>query len=79
MGEHICQHEGDIAIIKQSMEQNTATTEKIFDLLNGNGRPGIKTEIALLKQSDNRSRWWLRIITAGLFGITMKLIYTALT
>jgi len=63
---HDCQHETDIALMKQAVEniekaveKNNDITIEIHKLLSGNGGIGLKTKIALLEQGQKKM--WLLI------------------
>ncbi|MCP4627321.1 MAG: hypothetical protein GY850_27980 [bacterium] len=72
---HDCKHESDITLIKDAVKRTEKTTQSIYKILNGNGQDGIVTEVALLKQSNKRSWWWLGGISfaiLGLLGVCVK-------
>ena len=64
-----CKHEVDLALMAKSLELNTQATTKILDILEGNGKPGVKTEIAVQKSHTTRIYLWLAGLTAAVGGI----------
>lgn len=70
MEDHPCRHEGEIAEIrsdlKHACEEMKATREdmrEFFNTLKGNGKPGLITEVALIKQRQGLI--WAAISSAG--------------
>jgi len=71
MEDHKCQHEANIAIILERTEQ----IPEIYKILNGNGKEGLVTGQALLKQSLGRVWWWLGGISLAILGVAVKGIW----
>jgi hypothetical protein len=64
-----CKHEIDFALIHKDIGLIQADIATIKDAIIGNGKPGIKTDIALLKSHSLRLYSWLAIITVFLLSI----------
>ncbi len=73
---HDCKHEGQIAVISDKVEKIEETVEKIFKILNGNGRDGLTTNVALNKSAIRRIWWFVGIISTGIFGVAFYIIRT---
>jgi hypothetical protein len=66
MDDHKCQHEGDLAVIKDSVKRIDETTTGIFKILNGNGETGLVTKVALNQQQSKSqetaiNRLWMTV------------------
>ena len=48
---HECKHESQIAVVVDKVEKIEETVEKIFKILNGNGKNGLVTNVALNKSA----------------------------
>jgi len=67
-------HEGKIAVIGDKIEKIENTVDKIFKILNGNGKQGLVTNVALNKSSITRLWWFVGIISTGIFGVAFYFI-----
>ncbi|MBU0995904.1 MAG: hypothetical protein KJ737_25700 [Proteobacteria bacterium] len=74
MKNHDCMHEGKIAVIGDKIEKIENTVDKIFKILNGNGKQGLVTNVALNKSSITRLWWFVGIISTGIFGVAFYFI-----
>ena len=61
----------DINLIKTELENCNESTEKILTILQGNGKEGLVTGFALLKQSMGRVWWFIG-------GIAMAILLGAI-
>lgn len=64
-----CKYEIEIALLGSKMDTLIESHEKLTGLIIGNGVPGIKTEIAIAKESI--SRLWAAV--GALFGVSTAL------
>ena len=62
-----CKHETQIAVIGDKVENIEGLVEKIFKILNGNGKDGVITQVALNKSAITRL-WWF-FFNNPIFGI----------
>lgn len=76
MRSHDCKHESQIAVISDKVEKIEKTADKILKILNGNGKDGLVTTVALNKSSIRRLWWFFGVISMGLFGIAFYCIQT---
>ena len=60
--------------LKEDIGEIKTTVEKIFMIINGNGGEGLKTKVALNRQSINRVWWWLGGISLGIIGAAIIII-----
>ncbi|MBU0995951.1 MAG: hypothetical protein KJ737_25945 [Proteobacteria bacterium] len=74
MKNHDCMHEGKIAVIGDKVEKIEETVDKIFKILNGNGKEGLVTNVALNKSSITRLWWFVGIISTGIFGVAFYFV-----
>ena len=74
MKNHDCMHEGKIAVIGDKVEKIEQTVDKIFKILNGNGKEGLVTNVALNRSAITRLWWFVGIISTGIFGVAFYLI-----
>jgi len=66
----------DVRRLKDDVKDIKKDLRDIYNLLKGNGKPGVVVEIALLKQSDSRKWWWLGILSVAIFGMACKVIFS---
>ena len=74
---HECKHESQInkiAVVVDKVEKIEVTVEKIFKILNGNGKDGVVTNVALNKSSIKRLWWFVGVISTGIFGVAFYFI-----
>jgi hypothetical protein len=76
MSEHYCIHETDMAVMSERQKQmqdeqgeQGADIKAILEILKGNGKPGICTDVALLKQKQNWMWAGIGASSTGVFGI----------
>jgi hypothetical protein len=63
MPDHFCLHESEIAVLKMKLESIENGVDDILVTLKGNGKPGICTEVALLR---DRQTWiWVALSGTG--------------
>ncbi|MBU0995381.1 MAG: hypothetical protein KJ737_23030 [Proteobacteria bacterium] len=74
MKNHDCMHEGKIAVISDKVEKIEETVDKIFLILNGNGKEGLVTNVALNQSAIRRLWWFVGIISTGIFGVAFYFI-----
>lgn len=70
--EHTCKHEADLAVMAKTVEGMDKKLDKVVECIDGNGKPGIKTEIELNKQAIRRAWWWLGGVSLFLVGIAAR-------
>ena len=68
MTDHQCVHEVDLAKMAITIESMNGKLDKVVECIDGNGKPGMKTEIALNKQSIKRAWWWLAGISLAIMS-----------
>jgi len=70
--------QNDVTLAKMGViiEAMDKKLDKVVECIDGNGRPGIKTEVALNKQAIRRGWWWLGGISIALVGIAGAAIKT---
>lgn len=73
---HECKHESQIAVVVDKVEKIEETVEKIFKILNGNGKDGVITQVALNKSAITRLWWFVGILSTGVFGLAFYIIKT---
>ncbi len=71
---HECKHEGQIAVISDKVEKIEETSDKILKILNGNGKDGLVTNVALNKSAIRRLWWFVGVISTGIFGVAFYII-----
>ena len=76
---HKCLHEVDLASMAMTLEIINKKMDKVVKCIDGNGGPGMKTEIALQKQAIGRIWWWLGGVSLGIMGIAFFCIRTGVT
>lgn len=54
MSKHDCQHEVDIALMSKGITELVTKTDEIHSTIIGNGKAGLKTEVAVAKASIRR-------------------------
>lgn len=72
MTEHSCNHEVDLALLQQNTKEIQTDIKTILESITGNGSPGLKTEVALVKQAINRLWAFLGggvLVIVGCLGI----------
>ncbi|MBU0994132.1 MAG: hypothetical protein KJ737_16700 [Proteobacteria bacterium] len=69
-----CKHESQIAVVVDKVEKIEETVEKIFKILNGNGKEGLVTNVAINKSAIRRLWWFVGIISTGIFGVAFYFI-----
>lgn len=74
--EHECKHEVDFALLFKDVEIIKEGVAAIEKSLAGNGQPGIKTTVELIKQSLGRAWWFIGIITVVIIGASIKALLT---
>jgi len=67
-------HEGKIGVISDKVEKIEETVDKIFKILNGNGKEGLVTNVALNTSTIRRIWWFVGIISTGIFGVAFYFI-----
>ena len=67
----------DVSHLKSDVKDIKADLRDIYNLLKGNGKPGLAIEIALLKQSDSRKWWWLGVLSVSFIGVAFCVIKNA--
>lgn len=78
MEKHECYQETTIALLKQSQKmiekslgENKKILKEILENLKGNGKIGIVTEVALLKQSSKRMWRIILLLFSVIIGIAV--------
>ena len=79
MPEPKCLHEVDLAIMAQSLEENTKDTKLILKILQGNGGEGLVTKVALNRSSISRAWWWLGGVSLGILTVAFFVIRAGIT
>ncbi len=74
MQNHECKHESQIAVVIDKVEKIEETVDKIFKILNGNGRDGLVTNVALNRSAIRRLWWFVGVMTTGILGIAFYVI-----
>ena len=57
------------AVLKNEMEHNSEMTTAILLAVQGNGKPGLKTSVEVIKSSIVRAWWWLGCVSVSILGI----------
>ena len=78
MTDHTCHKEAEIAVIQEKVENIEEMTGQILSSLNGNGKPGIKTEIEVIKGKVAFNRYLLGITIASVGGAVTWIIRSAI-
>lgn len=73
MTDHDCRHEVDLALLQSDTADIKEDVKTIRGCLMGNGKVGLKTQVELLKQGQNRT-WW--IIGLIIVGTTILKVFT---
>ncbi len=80
--DHKCEHEGHIATILERTKNTDDTLDIICrdlksmrETLNGNGKEGLVTRVALVKQSMGRVWWWLGGISMAILAVAVRTIW----
>lgn len=77
MAEHICNKEKELGSIETKIDMLIAIAKENHEVLKGNGKPGLCTEVELIKQKQG---WiWAAITSAGtmIMGVIGYLITEA--
>ena len=69
--DHTCQHEVDLALMSQHIQQILKLQEEIKGLVFGNGKEGLRVQISKLKTKLN-IQWALFIGVFGLIGWVLR-------
>lgn len=69
----------ELGSLIESVEYIKKNTDKLLEIVNGNGKDGHTTKIALNRQSIKRLWWAVGIIIAGLSGTCFFVIRNNLT
>ena len=76
---HHCEHETEIIVLKEhvnNVEMKVNDFEdkldKILEILKGNGKKGLVTEIEVLKGSTQRLWWFVSVICIAVVGLIIR-------
>ena len=69
MATHKCEHEVDIALMGQEIKILLGQTKDIHEILVGNGKPGIKTDVEVTKSSVKRIWYFIGTFFTGFVGL----------
>ena len=65
---------GDYDNLKEDIQEIKGTVKDIFTILNGNGKEGLVTRVALNNSAISRIWWWLGGVSIGILGIAFFVI-----
>jgi len=65
---------GDYDNLKEDIQEIKGTVKDIFTILNGNGKEGLVTKVALNNSAISRIWWWLGGVSIGILGIAFFVI-----
>ena len=68
-----------IAVIETRVREISGDTKQMLQILKGNGKPGLCTEVALLKQKQGLMWACMGSVGTGVIGVIGYLIKGALT
>lgn len=72
---HFCLHEMDWGALQTFMQTCTENQGKIILALDGNGKEGLKTTVAINRKSIGRLWWFVGIITTINFTLGASLLF----
>jgi len=62
----------NIALMQQSLEENTTITRRLDETIRGNGGEGLVTRVAVVRSSLKRAWWFIAAIFILLAGVGVK-------
>lgn len=79
MVDHFCLHEVDWGRLDSHMETSATNQKRIIDAIEGNGKEGLKTTVAVNKKAITRIWWILGIITMVNSAIAIFILKTIIS
>jgi len=77
--ERHCLHEADLAVLARELRDNTDIVKKLVEKIDGNGKPGIRSDIAVLKAATSRIWWFVGVLSGGVSAVAFYIIRCGLT
>lgn len=65
----------EVNIIQIQIKEMGKKQDAILSLLQGNGKPGMKTDVEVIKAGLFRAWWWLGCVSLAIAGVAIKTVF----